>query len=115
MAKLPGILFIIVGLGVIIISYLAFREGAKLVLFGAIGIGMFVFGTIRTYFEVKTKLEKRKKEKEYYKKIESIAIPKQQTITEVSPIRKEIKFCPNCQNVVRINEQYCLKCRFKFF
>lgn len=99
--KLSGLLYLIVGAGVAIASWLLLKDGQKMILFLFTGIAMAIFGIIKLYLD----REEPKSREEYHAELEKqlpgnrhhLEIPKICTICKARN-HPRANFCGNCGN-----------------
>lgn len=100
--RLSGIIFIIVGIGISVASWMLMQNGQKMTLFIYTGVAMAVFGILRVYIdrgEGKAKKDRVKLEEQLnnYQQHHNADIPRICSICKTKN-HSRANFCGNCGN-----------------
>lgn len=100
MAKIHGLVYIVVGLFVSILSLKLNYQ--RFIVFFYAGLVFIVFGVIKLIFNlIKSKSNKTK---DVHHKIEH----KQQIRSQ-----QHFRYCPKCRNIMKLHDRFCSRCGFR--
>ena len=105
MAKIPGIIYLIIGIFVAVASYEISYN--KLYFFFYIGLIFIVYGVARIVIEFINKGEE--------KKVNSPNMRRNQLNQVKQTLKQQYKRCPNCGNVARGYDNFCARCGNKLY
>lgn len=105
MAKIPAVIFILVGAGVAGFSYfMDYMQGKNsFTLFLIIGSLLFLYGIGKLIFRKKENVEKHEHHLHHGK--QQVQNPQQ-----IKPTDKRYVFCPYCGSIIQPNFTFCYNC-----